>query len=595
MEKLTDFKPIKKLDLPGLGELSCTGLIMVLGPNSSGKSQLLRDIKDRISGEPRELVVAKNIEVAALDLDSFISCLKSEGYITSFYDDNDQEQFTPKITSIGGGQASPNIASQQLKKLQSQYETPTRNKRRNEYMSWFSRYLVTGLFLENRLSSMSATNLINFENEGPTHDLHALHINDLARKSLEEEVQRAFSKAIWSDTSNGKQICLRVGKGGETVSNATRLSVTKATKYRMLETEGDGMKSYVATVVSLLLGRRPVSLIDEPEMCLHPPQAYNLGQFIGGNTTAQTAIFVATHSSHILRGVLQATNKLQIVRLTNNPGGFLAKHVDSQLLSEAMRKPTVRAETVLDGIFSQAVTIIEADGDRIVYQAAWEAVAKDKDFDIHFTAAGGTGGIADTCQLYKMLGIPVAVIADLDIITDIGKIEQILKNQCDDVDRVGRLVSKVREVASAVLKLRPTISAETVRSDLEGMIEHELDWSKGHDRQLRSSLSSLKNSLNGMRGLKCGGVDALPATISEPLQYIIEELRAVGLFLVPVGELEYWLANSEISASKKKKWAWANEASDFLRENPIQQGDIWGFIRGVSDYLTNQFSSSKNS
>ena len=49
--------------------------------------------------------------------------------------------------------------------------------------------------------------------------------------------------------------------------------------------------------------------------------------------------------------------------------------------SEAMQKPTVRAETVLDGIFSQAVAVIEADSDGIVYQAAWEIVGQDRNFD----------------------------------------------------------------------------------------------------------------------------------------------------------------------------------------------------------------------
>lgn len=131
-----------------------------------------------------------------------------------------------------------------------------------------------------------------------------------------------------------------------------RLSVKEMMKFRTIESEGDGMKSHIATVISVLLGRRPVSVIDEPEMCLHPPQAYNLGQFIGANATSeQSATFVATHSSQILRGVIQTASSLQIVRLTKVASGFSAKHVDSALLAEAMKKPTVRAETVLDGIF----------------------------------------------------------------------------------------------------------------------------------------------------------------------------------------------------------------------------------------------------
>ncbi|HTN94376.1 MAG TPA: AAA family ATPase [Gallionella sp.] len=590
MDKLTDFKPIHKLVLPALGELSCSGLIVVVGPNSSGKSQLLRDIRERISGEPRELVVAESLELENLDYKTFLKCLKDEGYIYSTWDNNDQEQYIPMTTAIGTGQGAQNVGTQQLQQWQNQSANAVLRKRKNEYFGWFSRFLVTGLFLENRLTSMSAATTIDFETQPPTHDLHALHLNDVAQKELTEEIRRAFSKAIWSDISRGNQVCLRVGEKGIVPSAEERLSVKEMAKYRTLASEGDGMKSYVATAISLLLGRRPVSVIDEPEMCLHPPQAYNLGQFIGkSGTSEQTATFVATHSSQILRGVLQTANKLQIVRMTRSHKGFTAKHLDSQLLAEAMRKPTVRAETVLDGIFAQAVAIIEADGDRIVYQAAWEVVGQNRNFDIHFTAAGGTGGIADTSQLYKMLGIPVAVIADLDLVTDIEKTRLILRSLCDDSSQVEAILKEARSISDTLQKLPPTISAEDVRDRLQKIIGRDLNWSEGHDRELRSLLSHINMELNGMRGLKQGGVAALPREVSEQLINHLAELQKVGLFLVPVGELEFWLANTPITASKNKKWAWANEASEFIRTNPEQQGDIWAFMRNIGDYLSAQF------
>lgn len=590
MEKLTDFKPIEKLCLPNLGELSCAGLIVIVGPNSSGKSQLLRDISQKISGEPRELVVAEEMELAKLDYRLLLKCLQAEGYISSFWDDNDREQYMPMTTAIGTGQGAQNVGTEQLEQWRTRSESAPRGRRKDEYFGWFSRFLVTALFLENRLTSMSAVNTIDFETQPPTHDLHALHLNDAARDALTLEIQRAFSKAIWSDISKGNQICLRIGENGQIPSAEDRLSVRQMAKYRTLASEGDGMKSYVATVISLLLGRRPVSVIDEPEMCLHPPQAYNLGQFVGTTgTSKQTATFVATHSSQILRGVLQTAEELQIVRLTRSQTGFSAKHVDSALLEEAMRKPTVRAETVLDGIFAQAVTIIEADGDRIVYQSAWEVVGQNLGFDIHFAAVGGTGGIADTCQLYKMLGIPVAIVADLDLITDVEKLKVVLKSISQDADRTDSLVNDARRLAKALQELPPTVTEEEVREALVDLSTKQLDWTKGNDRDVRRSLSDLSNRLNGMRGLKRGGINALPPHVSEPLRSLVDGCGGIGLFLVPVGELEWWLGEYAISASREKKWAWANEAADFLRTNPEKEGDIWAFMRGVGQYLTEQF------
>ncbi len=63
MEKLSDFKPLGHVSLPGVGDLRCSGLVLVVGPNSSGKSQFLKDIFLRISGEPRALVVASDVRV----------------------------------------------------------------------------------------------------------------------------------------------------------------------------------------------------------------------------------------------------------------------------------------------------------------------------------------------------------------------------------------------------------------------------------------------------------------------------------------------------------------------------------------------------
>jgi hypothetical protein len=83
-----------------------------------------------------------------------------------------------------------------------------------------------------------------------------------------------------------------------------------------------------------------------------------------------------------------------------------------------LEKLTLRAESILDGIFSEAIVAVEADDDRLVYHTTWETLAKELRLDAHFVAVGGTGGVADTCRLYRRLHIPVAVVADLDLIAD---------------------------------------------------------------------------------------------------------------------------------------------------------------------------------
>lgn len=354
MKRLSDFKPLRRVTLPGLGTLECSGLIIVVGPNSSGKSQLLQDVYRRISGEPRDLVVASDIQIEKPPLDPFLRCLEEEGYFTTIEDGSGAKQMRPLTMYLGTGQALGQIQPQQAQQWYGNFapDTPQFARRSSEFLNHFGRLLVTALFLDRRLTSLAPTGVIDFITQSPQHDLHALYLDDSARELLHTEMLSSFGRAVWPDMSRGNTMSLKVSDEGVLPTAADRLSHKKMAEFRSIETEGDGMKSYVATCVALLLGRRPVCLIDEPEMCLHPPQAYNLGRFIGRfGASRDSATLVATHSSHLLRGVIQTAEQVQIVRLTRRDKLFSAHLVPASELAEALSRPTLRAEAVLDGIF----------------------------------------------------------------------------------------------------------------------------------------------------------------------------------------------------------------------------------------------------
>ncbi len=591
MPSLTEFSPLEYLSLPGIGKVDCSGLILLVGPNSSGKSQLLRDIHQRVSGEPRNLVVASEIRETRLPYEPLMAALAEAGFIYRFEDDGGAPHVRPMTTYVGTGQHANQV---QVNQLQSWHQTHNTagdgtRRRRDEYLGYFGRFLVTALFLEHRLTSLNQAAMIDFVNGPPQHDLHALYLNDSARDQLFAEVRSSFAKAVWPDISRGTGVCLRVSDQGDIPTPTDRLSPMKMNGYRTIETEGDGLKSYVATCVALLLGRRPLCLVDEPEMCLHPPQAYNLGRFIGEfGSSKEAATLVATHSSHILRGVIQRAPKLQIIRLTRLGSAFRGHLVSPETLESALTKPTVRAESVLDGIFAQAVVVLEADGDRTVYQAVWETLGREVRLDIHFATVGGTGGIADTCILYAALRIPVAVVADLDILTDADRLQRVLQSL--GTSDASQLLDEAQRVVGLVKNLPPTISETDVRTQILDAIPTTLDWSKEHDSALRSRLQQIARRLDRMRRLKATTSEPLPDEIRVPLQTLIERLHLRGLFVVPVGELEEWLSTRGIRASKQNKWAWANEAASLVRAVGPQPDDVWAFIASVGDYLQARFT-----
>lgn len=590
ISSLVEFSPLEFLTLPGIEQLDCSGLILIVGPNSAGKSQLLRDIHQRVSGEPRNLVVATDVGVRRLPYEPLLTALSKAGFISRFDDDGGAPQVRPMTTYVGTGQHASQV---QLNHIESWHNThrsrgPGFHRQRDEYLGYVGRFLVTALFLDQRLTALNQAGLIDFVNGPPQHDLHALYLNDSAREQLFSEVRSSFGKAVWPDISRGTGICLRVSDQGDVPTADDRHSPMKMNRYRTLETEGDGLKSYVATCVALLLGRRPLCLLDEPEMCLHPPQAYNLGRFIGEfGASREGATFVATHSSHVLRGVIQTAAKLQIVRLTRLGGAFRAHLVAPEILEGALAKPTVRGESVLDGIFAQAVIVLEADGDRTVYQTVWETLGREVRLDIHFAAVGGTGGIADTCMLYSALRIPVAVVADLDILADADRLRRVLASLGSA--HTSSLLEDARQLIAALKALPPTISEAEVRTQIEATLATELDWAKDHDAVLRTQLQRIAQQLDRMRRLKSNASNLLPPDTQSLLQSLITRLHSNGLFVVPVGELEEWLADRGIKASKRNKWAWANEAASFVRSAGAQQTDVWEFMSKVGDYLEAKF------
>lgn len=587
MDHLSEFKPLSKVTLPNVGDLPCSGLTLIVGPNSSGKSQLLRDLYSRLCGEPRALVVALEVGVNKPDdFKSFISCLESEGYVETFLDDNNQTHLRPRTIFSGTGQPVPPLQSTQAEGLYRSFDqTPQLNQRRlHAFLNHFGRMLVTGLFLDRRLNVLNSIGLINFEQQPPQHDLHVLHTNDAARQELLREISQSFGRAVWTDMSSGNLLCLRVCDGA-LPSAEDRHSVVKMSKFRTIEAEGDGLKSYIAICIALLLGRRPVCIIDEPEMCLHPPQAYNLGRFIGRHGSSKdAATFVATHSSQILRGVVQSNRQVEIIRLTRRDDVFSAHRLAADELVTALNKPTLRAESVLDGIFSELVVVLEADSDRLVYHTAWETLSNEVRLDVHFAAVGGTGGIADICKLYRTLNIPVAIIADLDLAVDLDKLRRILSSLVSAAE-AEPIIEKARVVGEEIRKCPPTIDPSDFKQRLIEINGLATTWENNDDIKIRQELRKLSQELDRMRRLKTGGIFQTSGIISGQLEALVSSLRAVGLFLVPVGELEGWLASEEITELKSNKAAWATAAALKIQSSGTTNGDIWDFLRGVAAYL----------
>ena len=192
---------------------------------------------------------------------------------------------------------------------------------------------------------------------------------------------------------------------------------------------------------------------------------------------------------------------------------FHAHRVSADKLALALAKPTLRAETILDGIFAEAIVIVEADGDRLVYHTTWETLAQELRLDVHFAAVGGISGVADACQLYRTLHIPFVVIADLDLLRDLPQLTRILEVMAGP-EKMRQVVMQARDLMEQVRGLHPTIDPAAYRIRLAEIGALPTDWQVEDDRAIRRKLSSLSNDLDRMRRLKTGISSFPPSVLS---------------------------------------------------------------------------------
>lgn len=261
-------------------------------------------------------------------------------------------------------------------------------------------------------------------------------------------------------------------------------------------------------------------------MCLHPPQAYALGRFIGRyGVSIDHVTFVATHSSHVLRGIIEQTRQLEIVRLTRVGSRFNGNKVSHESVRSCIEKPSTKVETILDGLFAEAVTIVESEGDRLVYSTTWERLANEFRHDVHFVSVGGIGGIADTCKLYSNLRIPVCVIADLDLLRTLETFERVVKSLCSG-EQAAEVMSTTRRIISDTKALGPIYSETELQNELKAVCDLRLDWSNIEQlKAVKRKLSSLSGGLSQTARLK-GGMEGLREhSVYPDLKAILADLQ----------------------------------------------------------------------
>lgn len=526
-------------------DLRDTDVIVIVGPNNSGKSCALRDINARVCAPSRQAVLNTRV-VTSLDVQRY----------------GTEEEVWNLLRQIG---APAQGADDSLMLSVPGQGHGTRGARRHEILGWsqgdpnaspFHAYFVAHLSASNRQALSDPQQAIDFGRQSKFHPLHHLHQSRALRRRLEAAFKEAFDTEIGIDLHAGSIIPIHVGANTQPADGEDERSERyrdRLRKYPRISEEGDGIRSFVGILLHCMTAPTTVNIIDEPEAFLHPPQARILARMLCEYRAPGSQLFLATHSTDILRGVLAAQGvRSAIIRLRREGTVNAVRTLAQDDINEVWADPVLRYSNILDGLFYEQVVVCEADGDCRFYQAIADALREPQGHgylrDVMFTQAGGKGGIPKLVRSLKKLGVPVVAVADFDILRS--------GDQCRGIlSAMGIDQAEVRSDWQAVRANIYQMGSAPV-SAIKQSIRSLLDSVSDSDEQIRETVvRQIKNELNphiGWQRAKTSGLTILGlGAPSEAGKNLLAALAAARFLVVPEGELESFCRSAP---ADKNEW-----------------------------------------
>ena len=412
-------------------------------------------------------------------------------------------------------------------------------------------------FLKLRLDGVTRLNLCNDQGVGdltapPSGALAALYRNDVARARLRELVLEAFGLHLVFDPTSVGQIRLKLSKAPlphpELERHLTRDAIEFFAGATPISAMSDGVRAYVGILTAVLSVNSMILLIDEPEAFLHPPLVRSLGRTLTALAAEREGTIVAaTHSPDFVMGCIQSGKQVNILRLTYEDAVPKARLLASEDIHPLMKDPRLRSAAPISALFYRGAVICESDADRVFYQEINERLLDNGDTaikDCLFANVQNLQTIRLLVEPLRKMGIPTGAVVDLDLITDSEQRHLYRAAGIPDgmVKTLGQWTGEVR-VAFERLNLKP----------------------------------------------KMAGIDALSASDHDVAETLLSTLRQYGIFVVPVGELERWLARFNISAPKSE---WLGRMLERLGTDPAEpayvrpgESDVWDFLRSIALWM----------
>lgn len=507
--------PDGKTPLP----ISPASVMILVGPNNSGKSLALREVEAFCSvPDPKTLVIS---DVALVYPENFNEALKlinkfktkpPEGTII----ENDQiyaHYYTP-----GSGSHQSILGIKTIK-------ASIKHNDKSYLIPNIMRHYTIRLDGKTRLALANNQPTDNLQ-DAPTNHLMSLFQNESERERVRSLTKEAFDLYFTIDPTSMREFVIRLSERPPADSREEQsldmASRTFHSNARPISDFSDGVNAFVGLLASVMSLDHRIMLIDEPEAFLHPGLARLLARNLTKIAKERGAtLLVSTHSSSFLLGAIDSSTDVTIVRLTYNGKNATTKVLEPNQLSLVTKSPLLMATRVLDALFFSAAVVVEGDTDRMFYETV-NAQLNDDDRGIDkclFINAQNKQSLYKIAEPLRKIGIPTAVVADFDIVN-------LRENEWN------LLLNAVGAPPNSLLHSNCSAIA--------------------------SELGNWKDA-NGKKVIHTKGLHALIENKDRALD-LIENLKMHGLFVVKSGTLETWL--SDIPRND-----WFERALEFLAEN----------------------------